>query len=188
LDDVIAYKLTELFKRWSSEKKLTSSELAITFITATGSEINVHPSTPHNAASYLRYFKKGDNPLFIPGDVRCETKTEMRSRPGSILFKGFGYIRDNANLQHYKTMLHINFTGVTQNIHQVGEIEARGYISFDDDFDDDPLVPMHAHNGPTLHEFIRALESAGNNWSNMCFRTDNMRLNAGGAPLQLIKK
>ncbi len=66
------------------------------------------------------------------------------------------------NSEHYKTVLHMNFTGVPGHNHQIGETEAHGYVSFHDDFGDDPMQPMHAHNGPTLHEFIRTLEAAGN--------------------------
>lgn len=186
LEDTAAYRLNELFKRWTGDKRLHNSELVMTFTTASGSKVSIHPSSPHDAARYLRRFMKNDDPLFTPGEVRSDSMTESRSRPGSILFRGFGFIRDRANLQHYKTMLHLKFTGVAQQAHQIGEAEARGYVSFDEHFHDDPMEPMHVLNGPSLHEFIRTLESAGNEWSNMHFKTHNTRINAGHTPMQLI--
>jgi hypothetical protein len=186
VEDTTAYRLNELFKRWADDKKLQHSELMMTFTTATGSKVTVHPATPHDAASYLRRFMKNDDPLFRPGEIRSDSVTESRSRPGSILFRGFGFIRDAANHQHYQTMLHLKFTGVSKETHQVGEMEARGYVSFDEHFSDDPMEPLHVLNGPTIHEFIRTLESAGNGWSDMNFRTNNIRMNAGRKLMQLI--
>lgn len=187
LEDTTVYRLNELFKWLSGDKKLHQAELMMTFTTATGCKVSVHPSTPHDTASYLRRFMKSDDPLFRPGEVRCDSVTEKRSRPGSILFKGFGFVRDNANHQHYKTMLHMRFTGVEQPLN-IGEMEARGYVSFHDDFGDDPQEPLHVVTGPTVHEFIRTLEAAGNNWSGISFRTSNTRLNTSHTPMQLIKR
>ena len=185
MDDIAAFRLNELFKNWANGERLIRSELMISFTTAAESKIDIRPSTPHEAALYLHRVIRGNDPVFSPHDSRMDQFNFDTTPARSIVFKGFGYVRDRNNLEHFRPMLRMEFPHFA--VMPVGKKDPNSYISFHDQFGDDVEVPRHSYQGPTAHEFIRALEKAGQQWALLEFTTANARKNNDRSPLQLIK-
>lgn len=167
MEMMAANRLTQLFKGRRHDQRLQKSEISISLTTASGSEITVKPSTPYEAAQYLRLFMDSNNPLLKPGPVHCDTPTFSAQRPGSIVFKGDGQWRESQYERHV-VLFQLKFTG-TEKKKPDGE-ENVGILSLREHFGDDVQNPIGYIHGPTILQLISTLYLAGNSWDNVEFK------------------
>jgi len=186
VDDIAAFRLNELFKNWANGERLIRSELMISFTTAANTKMNIQPSTPAEAAKYLRRIIRGNDADFSPHDSRMDQFDFDTTPARSVVFKGFGYVRDKNNLEHFRPMLRMEFPHFA--VMPIGKKDPHSYLSFHDQFGDDVEIPRHTYQGPSAHEFIRELEKAGQQWALLEFKTENARKANDRNPLQLIKR
>lgn len=147
-----AIHLTKVFKNQVEDKRFDTSSICISMRTRNGSEISSKVLTPFQAAEYLRFLLKNNHPLFQRG----ENNFPFGILPEPIVFKGWGRYRNPDNQLEFAVMsVRLRF------FHEQNPSE----LCFDGDFcRTDWDQPLNRSAGPKIHDFIHALEQAGDLW------------------------
>jgi hypothetical protein len=154
-----AIKLTQLFRDQAEHRRIDRSKICISMMGNNGSEISVNVKTPIQAAQYLKFLLKNDHPLFQRG----ERNFTFGAFPDPIIFKAWGSYVEPLNKMEFAVMsVRMRF----------GWEKAASELCFDDDFcRTDWDAPRNRAQGPRIHDFIRILEMAGDDWRALAFTT-----------------
>lgn len=157
MDKGNAQRLTSLFNGTASSGILNFSSVTVSMSTAFDTHASFTVPSPSLAARYVKLLENPDHPLFERAVHRFPSGDFL----DPIVFKVMGrYRRPDDKLEYAVTAMRLRFSN--ENL--------ASELCFNERFSlQDSDSPDLGYEGPTMKEFIRILEKAGDNWSNMDF-------------------